>query len=302
METGTRRMLGELLVERGVLTRAQLRLGLVHHHEARIPLGRALIRERVCTESDLLEALSTQLGIESVDLDREQVDRQLARLIPSRIARQYRVVPLRLEQKEREILHVALPAPASIEALDAVRAVSGKPRVEPHLASDPALTRALAELYGLRDPAEKFSTPHPPPESTDEAPLLLYGWPPVTGVLLSRLLGRHGYTTKVATPLEVLHTGPSDVVLAPMQAMEGLLMGEARLTGSLIVQGDSEEEGFERAHQLGAKGFLVNPLDEELLLRAIRRLRPSVSGRMRSPRGSRTRTRKARKGETSCPR
>lgn len=275
-------MLGEILVERGVLTRAQLRVGLVHHHEARIPLGQALVREQVCTESEVLEALSTQLGIDSIDLDREQVDRKLARLIPARIARQYRVVPLRLEQKERELLHVALPAPASIEALDAVRAVSGKPRVEPHLASDPALTRALAALYGIRDPSKKFSTPHAAPEPDDEAPLLLYGWPPVTVVLLSRILGRHGYTTKVATPLEVLHTGPSDVVLAPMQAMEGLLMGEARIVGALIVQGDSEEEGFERAHQLGAKGFLVNPLDEEFLLRAIRRLRPSLSDELRS--------------------
>ncbi|WP_224241064.1 GspE/PulE/PilB domain-containing protein [Hyalangium gracile] len=285
MEIGTKRMLGEILLERGVVNRAQLRLGLVHHHEARIPLGRALIREQVCTESELLEALSTQLGIDAVDLDRERLDRSLARLIPSRIARQYRVVPLRLEQKDREILHVALPAPASIEALDAVRATSGKPRVEPHLASDPSLSRALNELYGIREPIEKFSTPHLSESAPEEAPLLLYGWPPVTVVLLSRILSRHGFTARVATPLEVLHTSASDVVLAPMQAMEGLLMGEVRIAGALIVHGASEDEGFERAHKLGAKGFLVNPLDEEFLLRAIRRLRPSASRRMGVPRG-----------------
>nr|WP_224370134.1 general secretion pathway protein GspE [Hyalangium versicolor] len=282
MEIGQKRMLGEILLERGVLNRAQLRLGLVHHHEERVPLGRALIREQVCTESELLEALSEQLGIDSIDLDRERLDRQLARLVPARIARQYHVVPLRLEKKDREILHVALPAPASIEALDAVRAASGKPRVEPHLASDPSLSRALNELYGIRDSIEKFSTPYSP-EPSDEAPLMLYGWPPVTVVLLSRILSRHGHTAKVATPLEVLHTTPSDVVLAPMQAMEGLLMGEVRIAGALIVHGASEDEGFERAHQLGARGFLVNPLDEELLLRAIRRLRPSDSGRPRAP-------------------
>jgi hypothetical protein len=278
MEIGTRRMLGEILVERGVVNRAQLRLGLVHHHEARIPLGRALVREHVCTESEVLQALSDQLGIPHVHLEQERLDPKLTRLIPSRIARQYRVVPLRLEQQDREILHVALPAPASIEALDAVRAVSGKPRVEPHLASDPDLARALAELYGIHEPVEALPEPEPESEPAPEAPLLLYGWPPVTVVLLSRLLHRHGYTTKVATPLEVLHTGPADLVLAPMQAMEGLLMGEARIAGSLIVHGASEDEGFERAHQLGARGFLVNPLDEELLLRAIRRLRPSTDG------------------------
>ncbi|MDC0707850.1 general secretion pathway protein GspE [Stigmatella sp. ncwal1] len=272
METGTRRMLGEILLERGVLSRAQLRLGLVHHHEVRVPLGRALIRERLCTENDVLQALSDQLGIGTVALERERLDPKLARLIPARIAQQYRVVPLRLEQRDREVLHIALPAPASIEALDAVRAISGKPRVEPHLASDTALSRALSGLYGLREPVPE------PLESLlpafDEAPLLLYGWPPVTAVLMSRVLSRHGFETRVVTPLEVLHAGPSDIVLAPMQAMEGLLMGEARLNGALIIHGDSDDEGFERAQALGARGFLANPLDEELLLRAIHRLRP----------------------------
>ncbi|MDY7227978.1 hypothetical protein [Hyalangium rubrum] len=283
MELGTRRMLGEILLEMGALDRAQLRLGLVHHHEARVPLGRALVREGICTEAEVLQALSTQLGVAFVDLEREPLDRKLARLVPRRIARQYRVIPLRIEQKDREILHVALPAPASIEALDAVRAVSGKPRVEPHLAADPSLTRALASLYGISDTEEEASSPEPAP--APEAPLLLYGWPPVTSVLITRLLARHGYTTKVATPLEVLHTGASDIVLAPMQAMEGLLMGEARLAGALIVHGASEDEGFERAQKLGARGFLANPLDEELLLRAIRRLRPQAPSRLRTPVG-----------------
>jgi len=284
METGTRRMLGEILLERGVVSRAQLRLGLVHHHEARVPLGRALVRERVCSESDVLHALSEQLGVPSVELEREPLDRKLAKLIPSRIARQYRVVPLRLERQDKEILHVALPAPASIEALDDVRAVSGKPRVEPHLASETALARALTELYGIR---EAFEPPAPELDSEPDpdAPVLLYGWAPVTAVLITRILNRHGYAAKVATPLEVLHTSPSDLVLAPVQAMEGLLMGELQIPGALIVHSTSEDEGFERAHQLGAKGFLVNPMDEELLLRAIRRLRLSPSSGRRGALG-----------------
>jgi type IV pilus assembly protein PilB len=284
MEIGTRRMLGEILLERGVVSRAQLRVGLVHHHEARVPLGRALVREGICTEDDILHALSTQLGVDPVDLEQERMDPKLTRLIPARIARQHRVVPLRLERQEREILHIALPAPASLEALDAVRAISGKPRVQPHLASDTALARALSELYGIPEAPEETSEPEPSSDS-DDAPLLLYGWPPVTAVLISRLLEPHGYTTKVATALEVLHTGPSDIVLAPMQAMEGLLMGEARISGALVVHGASEDEGFERAHQLGARGFLANPHDEELLLRAIRRLPPSGSGELRAPLG-----------------
>jgi hypothetical protein len=275
METGARRPLGEILLELGVLNRAQLRVGLVHHFETHVPLGRALVREGVCTEADVLRGLAAQLGVEAVDLEHALPERAVASLIPARIARQYRAVPLRvemvqLEQGEREVLHIALPAPVSLEAVDAVRAVSGKPRVEAHVASDPAIARALAELYGIEEPAEPPAGPTPAPGG----PLLLYGWPPVTAVLISRQLARHGIPAKVATPLEVLHTAPNDVVLAPIQAMEGLLAGEVHIAGSLIVHGTSDDEGFERARKLGARGFLANPRDEQLLLRAIRRLRP----------------------------
>lgn len=273
MQTGTRRALGEILLELGLINRAQLRLGLIHHHQTQVPLGRALVREGLVSESDVLRALSLQLGVEPVDLEHVRPDRSLARFIPAKVARQYRVVPLRLEWKDREILHVALPAPASLEALDAVRAVSGKPRVVPHLASDSALNRALAALYGLEDagaeePELKFSWGSGP-----EAPVLLYGWAPVTAVLLQRTLGQHGIEARVATPLEVMHTRPDDVVVAPLTAMEGLLLGETRIEAALIVHGEAEEQDYERARQVGASGYLANPRDEELLVRAVRRVR-----------------------------
>lgn len=261
-------------MELGLIDRAQLRLGLVHHHETHVPLGRALVREGVCTEADVLRALSLQLGIDAIDLDREPLDPKLTRLVPKRIARQYRVVPLRLEKGEREVLHIALPAPASLEALDAVRAVSGKPRVEPHLASDTALSNALAALHGLQEDVQEPAT-GTAPERGPDPPLLLYAWPPVTATLISRALARHGLRTRVASPLEVMHTTASDIVFAPVQAMEGLLAGEARIAGALLLSGTSTDEDLERAHQLGAKGYVANPLDGELLLRAIRRLRSS---------------------------
>jgi hypothetical protein len=251
MQADSKRMLGEILMELGLLDRAQLRLGLVHHHEMGVPLGRALVREGLCTEADVLRALALQAGIAAIDLDREPLHPKLTRLVPKRIARQYRVIPLRLDKGEREVLHIALPAPASLEALDAVRAVSGKPRVKPHLASDPALTRALTALYRLQEQAE-------PPvrrlslDRGQDAPVLLYAWPPVTATLISRALAREGISTRVISPLETLHTTSSDLVFAPVQAMEGLLAGEARIGGTLLLAGSSDDEDLARAHRIGA--------------------------------------------------
>ncbi|NNB84045.1 general secretion pathway protein GspE [Corallococcus exiguus] len=285
MEIGSRRPLGEILLELGVVDKGQLRLGLVHHHEVHVPLGRALVSEGVCTEADVLRGLAIQFDVEAVDLDRHPLDRSLTTLVPSRIARQYGVVPLRLETREdKEVLHLAVPAPLSLDAVDDVRAVSGKARVEPHLASDSALSRALSALYGIRETSG--AAQEPPRPVVPSPPLMLYGWPPVTAVLISRTLARNGIPSRVATPLDVLHTRDNDVVLAPLQAMEGLLAGEVHIEGSLIVHGTSDDEGFERARKLEARGFLANPRDEELLLRAVRRLRPDAGSESSWPRHS----------------
>jgi hypothetical protein len=266
-------MLGEILLEQGLLTRAQLRVALVHHHEFHLRMGRALIREGFCSEADVLRALSLQAGVETVDLAQEPANRRLVRLVPRKVALRYRIVPLRLEKRERDVLHIALPAPASIEALDAVRATSNKRRVEARIASDMALNRALAELYRFEETPEP-PMPGLPPEGRD-SPILLYGWPSVTVVLISRLLARNGFAAQSVSPLQTLRTRPSDIVFAPVIAMEGLLAGEAEIGGRLIVQGPVTSQGFAQAQQVGAQGFVPHALDEVLLVRAIRRLRPS---------------------------
>ncbi|OJH37538.1 general secretion pathway protein GspE [Cystobacter ferrugineus] len=273
MQADSKRMLGEILMELGLLDRAQLRLGLVHHHEMGVPLGRALVREGLCTEAGVLRALAQQAGFPAIDLDREPLQPKLTRLVSKRVARKYRAIPLRLEKGEREVLHIALPAPASLEALDAVRAVAGKPRVEPHVASDPAISRALFALYRFQEQPEPPMR-RPSQERGPDAPVLLYAWPPVTATLISRSLAREGIRTRVISPLETLHTTASDLVFAPVQAMEGLLAGEARIGGTLLLSGSSDDEDLARAHRIGAKGYVANPLDDYMLLRAIRRLRP----------------------------
>ncbi|MFY0583865.1 hypothetical protein ACN28S_64740 [Cystobacter fuscus] len=224
MQADSKRMLGEILMELGLLDRARLRLGLVHHHELGVPLGRALVREGLCTEADVLRALAQQAGFPAIDLDREPLHPKLTRLVSKRVARKYRVIPLRLDKGEREVLHIALPAPASLEALDAVRAVSGKPRVEPYVASDPAISRALFALYRFQEQAEP-PVNQPTPERGSDAPVLLYAWPPVTATLISRSLAREGIRTRVISPLETLHTTASDLGVRPRAGHGGTARG-----------------------------------------------------------------------------
>ncbi|NOJ94534.1 general secretion pathway protein GspE [Corallococcus coralloides] len=143
-----KKRLGDILLARGVVDSLQLQSALAYQRKWGVALGQVVVDQRFCTAEAVLSALAAQSGVEAVDLDACPLDASLSRLIPCKVAEAHRVVPLRLEgQGAREVLVVALAAPASLATLDVVKSVSGKPRVMPRLATDAALGRAIGRLY-----------------------------------------------------------------------------------------------------------------------------------------------------------
>ncbi|AFE09592.1 GspE N-terminal domain-containing protein [Corallococcus coralloides DSM 2259] len=143
-----KKRLGDILLARGVVDALQLQSALAYQRKWGVALGQVVVDQRFCTAEAVLSALAAQSGVEAVDLDTCPLDASLSRLIPCKVAEAHRVVPLRLEgQGAREVLVVALAAPASLATLDVVKSVSGKARVVPRLATDAALGRAIGRLY-----------------------------------------------------------------------------------------------------------------------------------------------------------
>jgi type IV pilus assembly protein PilB len=152
----TKKRLGEILVELGVMDGLQLQSALAYQLKWGVPLGQVVVDLRFCTASQVLEALAHQTGVPAMDLDAERLNLELAELVPRRLAEMHRVVPLRLEGPRDMVLVVAIAAPASLQSLDAVRSVARKARVVPWLATDVAIGRAIERLY--QDGAEAAPT------------------------------------------------------------------------------------------------------------------------------------------------
>jgi type IV pilus assembly protein PilB len=142
-----KKRLGDILLTRGVVDSLQLQSALAFQRQWGLPLGQVVVDQGFAAAEQVFSALEEQTGVPSVDLDAQLLDRRLARLVPVKVAESYRVVPLRLEGKHESILVVAIAAPASLEALDLVKSVSGKSRVVPRLAPDVAIRRAIGRLY-----------------------------------------------------------------------------------------------------------------------------------------------------------
>jgi type IV pilus assembly protein PilB len=107
------RMLGELLVGRGVVSAEQLVQALDAAAEAGQRLGEFLVSKRVLTERDLANVLGEQFGLEVVDLRREFPDPASVAALPEASAREWGALVLRRTDFGFDVV-VADPSDTSI--------------------------------------------------------------------------------------------------------------------------------------------------------------------------------------------
>ena len=139
--------LGEILVEIGYLTPERLNAVLMHQRQWGVSLGRAAVAKNFCTEAQVLEGLSKQLGFPVIDLDNEELNPVLAGLLPQKDAEKHNAVPIKLAGARGEVLVVGMAAPATMSAQDAVLSLSKKARLQVFLSSDEAVHRAIGRVY-----------------------------------------------------------------------------------------------------------------------------------------------------------
>ena len=108
--------LGDLLVEKGVISEAQLMQALADQKKTGQKLGRTLITSGLVTEQKLLEILSTQLQLPFIDLKQFNYTADTVRIIPETTARRYRVIALK-ENPSGSLL-VGMADPTDIFAYD----------------------------------------------------------------------------------------------------------------------------------------------------------------------------------------
>ncbi|MGD8454213.1 MAG: ATPase, T2SS/T4P/T4SS family [Phycisphaerae bacterium] len=111
------RPLGRILIKMGKLTRAQVSEALDLQKKKRGPLGQLLIEMGYVEEADVHRALAAQVGMESIVLADIDVDKKVIDLIPSQMARSYRIIPTDYES-ETNTLAVVLDSPDNFQATD----------------------------------------------------------------------------------------------------------------------------------------------------------------------------------------
>ncbi|MEL6546028.1 MAG: FHA domain-containing protein [Myxococcota bacterium] len=142
--------LGDLLVEQGLITEAQLKSALDHQrrHPGYRKLGETILELRLITEEQMLRALAKSLRIQAIDL------RKVTKLEPAALqtldvhtAERELVLPLRFVQHgARKRLEVAMADPTNLEAIDELQFRLGC-TVEPRLSTISHVRDAIRRFY-----------------------------------------------------------------------------------------------------------------------------------------------------------
>jgi len=136
--------LGELLVESGMINETQLQSALeIQKQSGGKRLGDILIDLGVITEPQLLEALQKRLSVPLVSLATAIIPSDVLKEVPEGIARQYTVLPVRLQGN---MLEVATADPLDYGMINQISLINGR-RVEPVLASRNDIANAINKFY-----------------------------------------------------------------------------------------------------------------------------------------------------------
>ena len=145
MPIGTRN-LGEILVENGVITPAQLEEGLEKQRQTREFLGRTLVSLGYATEQDIVNALGVQQGMEQVNLGQVVIKDDILNLITPDIAQFYNIIPIR---KNDGVLTIAMADPLAINTIDDLKVIIGC-EIEGAVSSQSEIAAAIEKYYGFQ--------------------------------------------------------------------------------------------------------------------------------------------------------
>lgn len=116
------KQLGELLLERNIINSDELERALLTQKEKGGLIGEVLVELGLVKEEDIAQALTAQYGFPYLPLSNYEINPEVISIIPSRVARQYLLVPI---DKIGNNITVAMSNPLNVQAIEDVELLTG---------------------------------------------------------------------------------------------------------------------------------------------------------------------------------
>ncbi len=139
----TTKQLGELLIERKVITIEQLQKALDYQKVNGGLIGEIFVQLGFAKEEDIAQVLTAQYGFPYLPLGNYDVDVETVKIIPEQVARQYCLIPI---DKIGNNLTVAMSNPLNTQAVEDVEMIS-KCVVQTFVSTTTDIRKAIERCY-----------------------------------------------------------------------------------------------------------------------------------------------------------
>jgi len=165
----TNQRIGNILIEQGLITPPQLEEVLKMQSAGnKKRIGEILVELGTINREELFKVLQYIYETEYVDLSNYVIDPEVISLIPEKVALQYRLIPLSINDNE---LVVAMANPLDVYAIDFLRGHTKIKKIKTMLAAEDDILSAINSYYELgeyKDIIEKLGTELTFKEEEDE--------------------------------------------------------------------------------------------------------------------------------------
>jgi len=145
--------IGDLLHREGLITADQLAKALLEQKQSGMRVGYNLVKLGFIQEIELTKILAKQHKMPAVDLSRFEVDRKLAKMIPSDLALKNLVIPLK---RDGRTLTVAMADPANLGVLEDLKFIT-RYDIFPVIAGEFTLRNLIDKVYAVSDEEQMAS-------------------------------------------------------------------------------------------------------------------------------------------------
>ena len=145
-----RKKLGDILIEKGFLTPAELEYALQQQPASGRRLGDLLVENGIITEEQLLDAISDRLAIPKLSLDSMVIDPMVIQRVPVEMARRYTLIPV---FSIGNTLTLAMADPLNIIAIEEIKYRTGC-EVKRAVATISEIKKAIDSYYSVADSIE----------------------------------------------------------------------------------------------------------------------------------------------------
>lgn len=271
----SRKMLGRIFVERGLLTEVAVQRMVDHARSKNIRFGTFLEQIGLVTPEELAEALAIQYRCRKIrNFARHSFPPQLLRMIPIEMAVEHTIFPLKLEDGK---LGLAVIDPTAEKLFDDISAQHNV-RLILFVSTRTDINRAIARHYMGRDVVE-----------SDEKSILLVEDDELIRTAVTDVLKKHGYSVDAApNPMEAFkkiftHKPKlviTDKVMPKLGGYEFLdavrKIPEFRFTPVILMTANATPDEEQIAFKKGFFDLILKPVREISLLTRVRRAFQSI--------------------------